>query len=172
MVYMLWRECIHIVFYRHICEEKNFVYLNGRDVGQPGALEIVGNFINQGKENLRLLQEHLVQFKDIYQYVYSHVFPEIYTASEKRGFDLKSNFHIFKSYRDKILVRQTAKQSNYQNNIERFEYEQKPIKNFDAITDEEEEKVKEKSTIQNKIKREHAEKKRIEKRKLKLEDDK
>ena len=86
------------------------------------------------------------------------------TASEKRGFDLKSNFHIiFKSYRDKIA----KQQSNYQNNIERFEYEQKPIKNFDAITDEDEEKIKEKNEIQNKIKREHAEKKRIEK-KLKL----
>ena len=33
-------------------EEKNFVYLNGTDVGQPGALEIVGNFIDQGKQNL------------------------------------------------------------------------------------------------------------------------
>ena len=115
MVYSLWRECILIEFYRHICKEKNLVYPNGRDVGQPGTLEIVGNFIDQGKENLRLLQEHLVRFKDIYQYVYSLVFPEIYTASEKRGFDLKSNFHIiFKSYRHKILVRQTAKQqSNY-----------------------------------------------------------
>ena len=130
--------------------------------------------MGQGKENLRLLQEPLVRFKDIYQYVYSHVFPEIYTASEKRQFDLKSNFHIiFKSYHDKILVRQTAKQQpDYQNNIERFEYEQKPIKNFDAITDEEEEKIKEKNEIQNKIKREHAEKKRIEKRKLKVEDQK
>ena len=123
MMYMLWRECIPIEFYQHICEEKNFVYLNGRDVGKPGALEIVGNFIDQGKENLRLLQEHLVRFKDIYQYVYLLVFPEIYTASDKRRFDLKSNSHIiFKSYRHKILVRQIAKQQSiYQNNIERFE---------------------------------------------------
>ena len=29
MVYMLWRECIPPEFYRHICEEKNFIYLNG-----------------------------------------------------------------------------------------------------------------------------------------------
>ena len=84
MMYMLWRECIPIEFYQHICEEKNFVDLNGRDVGKPVALEIVGNFIDQGKENLRLLEEHLVRFKDIYQYVYLHVFPEIYTASEKK----------------------------------------------------------------------------------------
>ena len=40
------------------------------------------------------------------------------------------------------------------------------------ITDEEEEKIKEKNEIQNKIKLKHAEKKRIEKRKLKLEDQK
>ena len=102
MVYMLWRECIPPEFYRYICEEKNCIYLNGRDVSQPGVLEIVGEFIDKGKQNLRMLQEHLARYKDIYQYVYSHVFPEIYTTSKKRGFDLKSNFHIlFKAYRDK-----------------------------------------------------------------------
>ena len=45
MVYMLWRECIPSDFNRYICNEKNFIYLNGRDVGQPGVLEIVGGFI-------------------------------------------------------------------------------------------------------------------------------
>ena len=99
MVYMLWRECIPSEFYRYICEEKNFLYLNGQDVGQPGVLGIVGNFIDQGKQNLRMLQEYLARFKDIFQYVYSHVFPEVYTSSKKRDFDLKSNFHImFKTY--------------------------------------------------------------------------
>ena len=29
MVYMLWRECIPPECYRYICEEKNFIYLNG-----------------------------------------------------------------------------------------------------------------------------------------------
>ena len=38
----------------------------------------------------------------MFQYVYSNVFPEIYCATEKRDFDLKSNFHIiFKTYKDK-----------------------------------------------------------------------
>ena len=105
MVYMLWRECIPSDFYRYICEEKNSIYLNGRDVGQLRVLEIVGNFIDQGKQNLRMLQENLARYKDIIQYVYSHVFPEVYTTSEKRGFDLKSNFHImFKTYRDKMIM--------------------------------------------------------------------
>ena len=52
MVYMLWRECIPSEFYRYICEEKNFLYLNGRDVGQPTVLEVVSDFIDQGKQNL------------------------------------------------------------------------------------------------------------------------
>ena len=87
MVYMFWRECIPSEFYRYICEEKNFIYLNGQDVGQPDVSEIVGGFIDGGKQNLRLLQEHLAQLKDVHLYVCLHVFPEIYTTSEKRGFE-------------------------------------------------------------------------------------
>ena len=99
MVYMLWRECIPSEFYRYICKEKNFIYLNGKDFSQPGVLKIVGNFIDKSKQNLRMLQENLARFKDIFQYVYSNAFPEVYTATEKRGFNLKSNFHIlFKTY--------------------------------------------------------------------------
>ena len=58
MVFILWRECIPSDFYGYICEEKDFIYLNGRDVGQPGVFEIVGEFIDQGKQNLRIFQEH------------------------------------------------------------------------------------------------------------------
>ena len=96
MVYMLWRECIPAECYRFICEEKNFIYLNGFDVGHPDVLKIVGNFIYQGKQNLRMLQEHLARYKDIYQYVCSHVFHELYTSSDI----------LFKSYRDKQMIRQ------------------------------------------------------------------
>ena len=132
IVYMVWRECTPIEFYRYICKENNFIFLNGRDLNHPGVLEIVGKRIDQKKENLRMLQEYLARYKDIYQYVYSHVFPEVYTTSEKRGFDLKSNFHIlFKSYRDKQLMRHATvkKLSNYEDvKRETSECEQKPIK--------------------------------------------
>ena len=67
MIYMLWRECIPVEFYRYICQEENFRYLNGRDVSQPGVLEIVGRFIDQDKDNLRSLQKCLVNYKDIFQ---------------------------------------------------------------------------------------------------------
>ena len=96
-----------------------------------------------------MLQEHLALFKDIFQYVYSHVFPEVYTTSEKRGFDLKSNFHIlFKAYRDKMMMRQQslAKNSaNYEHQNETCKFEQKPIKNFDQFSDSEEREVKERA---------------------------
>ena len=150
MVYRLWGECIPPEFYRCIFEEKNFIYLNGRDVGQPGVLEIVGEFIDQGKQNLRMLQEHLARYKDIYRYVYSHEFPEIYITSKKRGFDLKSNFHIlFKAYRDKQIIRQHSlakNQANYEQQPKEFnENEQKLIKNFNEFSDTEKQEVKERA---------------------------
>ena len=133
MVYMLWRECIPAEFYRYICQDENFKYLNGRDVSQPGVLEIVGTFIDQNKDNLRMLQKNLANYKDIFQYVYSHVFPEIYSTTDKRGINLKSKFHIlFKSYCNKLILQQQqlAKQLiNYETEQQEVsELEQKPIK--------------------------------------------
>ena len=135
--------------YRYICQEKNFIYLNGRDVGQPAVLEIVGNFIDQSKENLRMLQEHLARYKGVYQYVYSHVFPKVYTTIEKRGFNMKNTFHVlFKAYRDKRLMREqlTAKNpANYEIQKETCNFDQKPIKNFDQFSNKKEQEVKERA---------------------------
>ena len=179
MVYMLWRECIPSDFYRYICEEKNFVYLNGRDVGTAWRARNCGKFHRSRKKNLRMLQESLARYKDIFQYVYSHVFSEIYTTSEKRGFDLKSNFHItFQAYQNKAAIRQQLAKtpSNYKHlavdRKETFEFEQKPIKNFNEFGDAEEAELKKKAEIQYAEKRERAEEKRAEKRKLKLEENK
>ena len=30
MIYMLWKDCMPQRFYKHICKEKNFLYLNGK----------------------------------------------------------------------------------------------------------------------------------------------
>ena len=168
MVYILWREYIPSEFYRYICEEISFIYLNGRDVGQPGLLENVGNFIGQGKQNLRMLQENLARCKDIFQYVYSHVFPEVYTAPEKRGFNLKSNFHImFKSYRNKMMIQQQTLAKNpvnYENeHKETREFEQKPIKNFDEFSDSEEQEIKQRAEKRNTARREKTEQLRAKK---------
>ena len=56
---MLRRECIPLKFYNCIREDKNFIYLNDKDVDYPKILEIVGEFIDHRKQNLRMLQEYL-----------------------------------------------------------------------------------------------------------------
>ena len=125
-----------------------------------------------------MLQEYLARFKDNYQYVYSHVFPEVYTTSEKRGFDLKSNFHIlFKAYRDKMLMRQQSTAKNpatyeVQNQKETCEFDQKPIKNFDQFSDSKEREVKEQAEKRLAERREKAEDLKVKKRKLKSEKNK
>ena len=84
-------------------------------------------------------------------------------TTKKRGIDLKSNFHIlFKSYRDKQILRQhqqTAKQPiNYENErTDVCEFEQKPIKNFDEFSDGEEAAFKSKAEKRKAIKREQKE---------------
>ena len=107
--------------------------------------------MDQSEDHLRLLQTSLAHSKDIYQYVYSHVFPEVYSTSEKQGIDLRSNFLIiFKAYRDKLMIRQQqlAKQPiNYTVNEKhkQCKFEQKPIKNFDEFSNGEEEEFKERA---------------------------
>ena len=136
-------------------------------------LEIVGGFIDQRKESLRLLQKYLAKFKDVYQFVYSHVYPEVYCVCEKRGFDLKSNFHILsKAYRDKMFAQQqsTAKNpANYQMQNQQ-DFEQKSLKNFDQFTDTEEKEIKEQAEKRNAERCQNSEEVRAKKRKEQAEE--
>ena len=123
-----------------------------------------------------MLQGHLAGYKDIYQYVYSHVFLQVYTTSEKRGFDLKSNFHIlFKTYRDKQIIRQQSlakNQANYENEQpkETHEHEQKPIKNFNKFSDSKEQEVKNRAEKRLADGREKAEELKVKQSKQKSEE--
>ena len=57
MIYMLWKEFMSAEFYRHICQEKNFLYLNGKNVLQPKVLQIISKFIEPDENSYRLLQK-------------------------------------------------------------------------------------------------------------------
>ena len=156
MIYMLCRECIPPAFYRFICQEENFRYLNGREVSQPGVLEILGKFVDEDKNNLHLLQQCLANYKDIFQYVYSYTYPQIYTMSEKRGIDMKSNFYIlFKTFKDKLLLKQQQLAKRAENleageRKEEFEHEQKPLLKFNEFSEEEEKEIREQQREKNK----------------------
>ena len=151
-------------FYRHICKEKIFLYLNSKNVLQPKVLEIITDFLNEDEDNYKELRKNLSSYKNIFQYVYSNVFPEIYCSTEKRGFDLKSNFHIiFKTYKDKNKL-ESSLGKNLENSEtirnERNIYEQKPV-NVDDFNEVEEKDMKEKVEKQKQERREVAEKNKL-----------
>ena len=92
------------------------------------------------------MRNNLSSYKNIFQYVYTNVFPEIYCSTEKRGFDLKSNFHIiFKTNKDKKKLDSSLGKNpdNYESiRNETNIYKQKPI-NIDDFNEIEENEVKE-----------------------------
>ena len=152
-----------IEFYKFICEQKKFMYLNGKNVLQPKMLQIITEFIEADKKNYRLLQNNLSRYKNIFQYVSSNVYPEIHCSTEKRGFVLKNNFHImFKTYKDKMQIRSMGKSPNNYENIRKETniYEQKPV-NIDKFNDSEEADVKEQVEKRKNKRREVAEKNKL-----------
>ena len=161
MIYMLWKECMPTKFYKHICQEKNFVYLNCK------------KFIEADDNNYRLLQNNLSSYKTIFQYVYSNVFPEIYCSTEKRGFDLKSNFHImFKTYKDKKQLQSSMGKNpaNYETiRKETNIYEQKSV-NIDDFNEAEEVELKQGVEKRKGKRRIVAEKNKLVKNKRKTEE--
>lgn len=176
MTYTLWKECIVQKFYKHIWKERNFLYLNGKNVRQPKVLEVITKFLNEDENNYKEMRNTLSIYKNIFLYVYSKVFPEIYCSTEKRGFDLRSNFHIiFKTYKDKKQL-----ESSLGKNPENYEtihnetniYQQKPI-NVDDFNEVEEKEVKERVGKRKRNRREVAKKhKQMKKQQRKHEESK
>ena len=175
MIYMWWKECMPTEFCKDICQEKDFVYLNGKNVLQPKVLQIISEFIEADDNNYRLLLNNLSSFKTIFQYVYSNVFPEIYCSTEKRGFDLKSNFHImFKTYKDKKQLESSIGENpaNYETiRKETNIYKQKPV-NIDDFNDAEEVEVKQWVEKRKEKRRIVAEKNKLLQKKQKAEENK
>ena len=95
MIYMLWKECMQNDFYKYVCTGENFLYINGKNVLYLKAAEIIWKFIQADEKNFNKLQNNVCQFKNMFEYVYSNVYPEVYCSTERRGFDLRSNFTLF-----------------------------------------------------------------------------
>ena len=174
MIYILWRECMSIEFYKFICEQKNVLCLNGKNALQPKTLQIKAEFIEADVKSYTLLQNNLSSYKIIFQYVYSNVYPEIYCSTEKRSFDLKSNFNImFKTYKDKMQIRSIGKNPNNYENIQKETniYEHKLV-NIDVFNDSEEADIKERVEQRKNKRKEVAEKNKLLKNKRKAKENK
>ena len=73
MIYMVWKECVTLVFYKYICSRENFLHLNGKIVVYPKVAQIINDFSAMDEKIYLQLRNNLSQFKNIFQYVYSNV---------------------------------------------------------------------------------------------------
>ena len=102
MINMFWEDCNEPSFYKHICQPDNFLYLNGKNVIYQRVAEIVVNYVKADENNFSKLKIKLIENQKIFQYVYASVYPEIYSFIEKRGVDMRNNFHLkFKEWKDR-----------------------------------------------------------------------
>ena len=109
MINMFWEDCNEPSFYKHIYQPDNFLYLNGKNVIYPRVAEIVMNYIEADNKNFDKLKRKLIENKKIFQFVYSSVYPEVYSFVEKRGVNMRNNFHSkFKEWKDRIKYSQKS----------------------------------------------------------------
>ena len=122
---MLWIDCMSSDFYKFVCSQENFSYLNGKNVLYPKIADIVWKFIHEDETNCTNLHENLRKNKIVLQYVFSPVYLDVYCNSKRRGFDLKSEFQIkLKEHKDKRKSEQYVKDpSGYKNRAETFFFE-------------------------------------------------
>ena len=80
MIYMLWKQCMPADFYKFICLEENYLYLNGKNVN-PKIANIIWKLIQADEKNYSKLRNNVCHFKDIFQYVYADVYPEVYYSA-------------------------------------------------------------------------------------------
>ena len=93
MIQMFWEECNEPSSYKHICHADNFMYLNGKNVIHLHVAEIVWKYIEKDETNFGKMKRKLLENKKIFQFVYSTVYPEVYTFVKKNEvLSLKMNF--------------------------------------------------------------------------------
>ena len=168
MISMIWRECMPAQFYKFICREENFIYMNRKNVLQTKVSEILTNFLAENEKNYVLLRNNLSQYKNIFQDLCLNVFREIHCTTGRTGFDLKSTFHIvFKTYKDKNIEQLGKNSQNYKNaHAETSVSEQKPMK-IDDFNEAEKKEVKERIEKGKMKRREVAEKNELLKKRKK-----
>ena len=103
---MFWEDCNEHTFYKHIWKPDNFLYLNGKNVIYPRVADIVWKYLEQDKQNFDKIRKKLIGNKKVFQFVYSSVYPEIYSFVEKRDVDLRNG---------KSLRNGTTKRNTYKN---------------------------------------------------------
>ena len=102
MINMFWKDSNNPSFYKYICKPDNFLYLNLKNVIYLRVADIVWKYLEQDEQNFNKIRKKLIENKKVFQFVYSSVYPEIYSFVEKGCIDLTKNFHLkFNEWKDK-----------------------------------------------------------------------
>ena len=161
IINMFWEDCNEPSFYKHVCQPEHFLYLNGKSVIYPRVTEIVMNYIEADDKNFDKLKRKLIENKKIFQFVYSSVYPEVYSFVEKRGVDMRNNFHLkFKEWKDRKKYSQNSIKgyfSKAQNSVPPADAIQKKVVSNEDF--EEEKKIVEEQK-QNEIEKKNKKKER------------
>ena len=87
-------------FYKHVCSKDNYLHLNDKNVFYTKVFE-TNYFLEVDEKKYMLVKNTFSLFKNIFQYVYFNIYPELYCYTERKGFVMKSTFHIvFKACKD------------------------------------------------------------------------
>ena len=59
MIYLTWKECIPTEFSKSICEEENFMYLNGKTVIYSKVADMLIKFLETDTKNFVKVRDNL-----------------------------------------------------------------------------------------------------------------
>ena len=105
MIHMFWEECNEPSFCKYICKRDNFTYLSGKNVIYPHAADTVWKSLEEDEGSFDKTKKKLIKKKQIFQFVYSSTYPEVYSFIEKRDIDLRNEFHLkFQFWKDKKKI--------------------------------------------------------------------
>ena len=88
MVNMFWEECKDLSFYKHICNPENILHVNRKNVIYPHVANIVCKYLEKDEENFEKIKKKLIENKKVFQFVYSCVYPEIYSFGEVQSSEM------------------------------------------------------------------------------------
>ena len=135
MIKMLWEECLPSSYLLYLKKPENFELIYSEKTNFKAVKNIVGQYMRVA-ENCQQLILAFQKYHDIYQYIYSHLFPKTY--SKKTGFSKKVQFtQHFNSWKQKKMQQSYVKTPfNYTSEQFRHPMEQKPITNEINIYDD------------------------------------
>ena len=126
MIKMLWEECLPKSYLLHLKKPENFELINSEKSNFKTIKNLVVQQYMSSSENCQNLINSFQKYHDIYQYIYSHVFPKTY--SKKAGFSKQVQFtQQFNSWKQKMQQSYLKSPFNFTTEQIRHPLEQKPI---------------------------------------------